>query len=116
MLRGGPVGAVMAGRTGADPWRKGGVSNGGCACASQGTPAETGVGGGSSRGSRQPFTLQWTRMSYTHKAAVRSTAGRLPRTTAEENDTDRIKHNDQIKKDGAILDVIEVVLQLLQGI
>jgi hypothetical protein len=40
----------------------------------------------------------------------------LPRTTAEKNDTDGIEQNDQIKKDGEILDVIEVVLEFLQGI
>ena len=81
-----------------------------------GRPWKQGVAGGSSRGSRQPFTLQWPRVRYVHGAAVRSTAGRLPCTTAEENDADRIEHNDQIKKDGAILDVIEIVLEFLQGI
>ena len=50
------------------------------------------------------------------EAPVRSTANNLLRTTTEENNTDRIEHNDQIKKDGGILDVIEVVLEFLQGI
>src|SRR5262249_10641026 len=46
----------------------------------------------------------------------RATAGPLLRPTAEEDDTDRLEQDDQIEEDGEILDVIEVVLELLQGI